>query len=153
MTEAQKRAKTNYRKKSNRTYIDFYPTEAELWEHLNKQPKKQTYIKDLIRKDLNQDMANIVRCKDCIHYTYISPDFGGECGCFSGEDRLFSPNPNEYCSKGEAKTKADTFASDVAKTAARAERETALTQVKTMMESHERWKANHPRPEHRKKDE
>lgn len=23
-----------------------------MWEHINKQPKKQTYIKDLIRKDM-----------------------------------------------------------------------------------------------------
>lgn len=53
ITEAQKRAKTKYRlEKTNRITVSFYPTEAELWEHLQKQEKKQTYIKELIRKDI-----------------------------------------------------------------------------------------------------
>ena len=53
ITEAQKRAKNKYLKeKTNRITISFYPTEAELWEHLQKQGKKQTYIKELIRKDI-----------------------------------------------------------------------------------------------------
>lgn len=52
MTEAQKRAKAKYRKKVNRLSIDFHPTEDELWEHINKQQKKQTYIKDLVRRDM-----------------------------------------------------------------------------------------------------
>lgn len=55
MTEAQKRAKKKYREKGKRMTIDFYPSEAELLEHVEKQPKKQTYIKDLIRKDMNKD--------------------------------------------------------------------------------------------------
>ena len=52
MTEAQKRAKAKYQEKVNRFTVDFYPTEAEMWEHLQNQPKKQTYIKDLIRADM-----------------------------------------------------------------------------------------------------
>lgn len=53
ITEAQKRAKDKYRlEKTNRITVSFYPTEAELWEHLQKQDKKQTYIKELIRKDM-----------------------------------------------------------------------------------------------------
>ena len=54
MTEAQKRAKAKYRQKTKRIYVDFYPTEIALIEHIEKQPKKQTYIKNLIRKDMNK---------------------------------------------------------------------------------------------------
>lgn len=47
-----RKARANYRKKVKRFTIEFYPTEADLFEHINKQPKKQTYIKNLIRKDM-----------------------------------------------------------------------------------------------------
>lgn len=53
-TEALKKAQKNYRKKMNRITLDFSPAEKEMWEHLQNQPKKQTYIKDLIRKDMNK---------------------------------------------------------------------------------------------------
>lgn len=53
ITEAQKRAKDKYRaEKVKRISIEFYPSEIELWEHLQSQEKKQTYIKELIRKDI-----------------------------------------------------------------------------------------------------
>lgn len=45
-------ARANYRRKVKRLTIEFYPTEYEIFEYINKQPKKQTYIKDLIRKDI-----------------------------------------------------------------------------------------------------
>lgn len=51
-SEAQLKAVKNYKKKVNRITIEFAPTETELWEHIQSQPKKQTYIKDLIRADL-----------------------------------------------------------------------------------------------------
>jgi hypothetical protein len=51
-SEAQLRAVKKYRKKTNRITIDFYPTEEDLWQYIQSQPKKQTYIKDLIRKDM-----------------------------------------------------------------------------------------------------
>lgn len=54
-SEAQKKAIKKYREKLNRICIDFSPAEAELWEHIQKQPKKQTYIKDLIRADMERD--------------------------------------------------------------------------------------------------
>ena len=54
-SEAQKRAMKKYREKINRICVDFSPAEAELWEHLQNQPKKQTYIKDLIRADMNKE--------------------------------------------------------------------------------------------------
>ena len=51
-SEAQKRADANYKKKVKRILVEFMPTEAAMWEHLTSQPKKQTYIKDLIRADM-----------------------------------------------------------------------------------------------------
>ena len=51
-SDAQKKAIKKYKEKLNRITIDFSPAEAELWEHIQKQEKKQTYIKDLIRADI-----------------------------------------------------------------------------------------------------
>lgn len=51
-SEAQKKARDKYNAQRNRMTIDFYPTETDLWEHLTKQEKKATYVKDLIRKDM-----------------------------------------------------------------------------------------------------
>lgn len=52
---AQLRAAQKYkREKVNRITVDFYPADADIWEHIQNQPKKQTYIKDLIRKDLEK---------------------------------------------------------------------------------------------------
>ena len=61
-SEAQKRAAKKYKAKYNketlkRITIDFYPSEAELWEHISTQPKKQTYIKNLIREDMKKERA------------------------------------------------------------------------------------------------
>ena len=52
-TDAQKKAKDKYYKeKVKRILLEFYPSDAELFEKVQAQPSKQTYIKDLIRKDL-----------------------------------------------------------------------------------------------------
>lgn len=51
-SEAQKRAMKEYRKKLNRMTLEFSPAESEIWEHLQKQPNKRTYIKSLIRADM-----------------------------------------------------------------------------------------------------
>ena len=53
-SEAQKRANKKYREKGNRITIDFYPTETDLWEHIQSQPNKQGYIKALIRADMEK---------------------------------------------------------------------------------------------------
>ncbi len=54
-TEAQYRASQKYKKeKVKRITVDFSPVDYELWEHLQNQPKKQTYIKALIRADMNK---------------------------------------------------------------------------------------------------
>ena len=53
-SDAQKKAIKKYREKLNRITIDFSPAELELWEHIQNQPKKQAYIKDLIRADMKR---------------------------------------------------------------------------------------------------
>lgn len=52
--ESQVKANKKYKANVKRFTVDFPPTEAELWEHLQKQDKKQTYIKDLIRADMEK---------------------------------------------------------------------------------------------------
>lgn len=54
-TEAQKRASRKYRAKTKKMQLEFYPTEADLITHLEKQDKKQTYIKNLIREDMRKE--------------------------------------------------------------------------------------------------
>jgi vacuolar-type H+-ATPase subunit E/Vma4 len=54
LTEAQKRAKEKYRKKGKQVVIQFYQTEKDMIAHLEKQPQKATYIKDLIRADMKK---------------------------------------------------------------------------------------------------
>lgn len=51
-SEAQLRAVKKYKEKVNRFSLEFSPAEQDLWEKLQAQPKKATYIKDLIRKDM-----------------------------------------------------------------------------------------------------
>lgn len=54
-TDAQKKAIAKYREKGLRLSIEFFAgTEKDLIEHMNKQPKKATYIKQLIREDLER---------------------------------------------------------------------------------------------------
>lgn len=54
-TEAQKKALEKYKAKVKRITVDFPPSDVELWEHLQAQGKKQTYIKDLIRADMEKN--------------------------------------------------------------------------------------------------
>jgi tRNA U54 and U55 pseudouridine synthase Pus10 len=56
-TEAQRRAVQNYKKKVKRITIDFAPSEMEMWEHIQAQDKKQTYIKSLIKADMEKGRA------------------------------------------------------------------------------------------------
>lgn len=58
MTEAQQKAKRKYLSKGKRFTVDFYPSEADLIAHLEQQEKKQTYIKDLIRADMENKSKN-----------------------------------------------------------------------------------------------
>lgn len=52
-TEAQRRAVQKYKQKVKRITLEFSPAEADLWDHIQSQDKKQTYIKDLIRQDMH----------------------------------------------------------------------------------------------------
>lgn len=58
-TDAQKRAakkyKEKYKDKVNRITTDFYPTDEELWNHVQQQENKQGYIKSLIKADMEKD--------------------------------------------------------------------------------------------------
>ena len=56
-SEAQMRANMKYKQKVKRILLEFHPTEMEMWEHLQQQEKKQTYIKNLIRADMNKEEA------------------------------------------------------------------------------------------------
>jgi len=52
-SEGKRISRSKYRAGS-RTTIEWYNTDADIVEWLNQQPKKQGYIKDLIRKDMEQ---------------------------------------------------------------------------------------------------
>lgn len=54
-SEAQKKAVKKYKEKVKRMTIEFHPSEMDLYEHIQNQPKKQTYVKDLIRADMKKD--------------------------------------------------------------------------------------------------
>ena len=56
-TAAQRKAVKKYKEKVKRITVDFYPSEEDIWQHIQNQPKKQTYIKDLIRKDMTKGEA------------------------------------------------------------------------------------------------
>ena len=53
-SEAQKKALEKYKANVKRLTVDFPPTDAELWEHLNSQQNKQGYIKSLIWADMER---------------------------------------------------------------------------------------------------
>ncbi len=56
-TEAQRKAIKKYKEKVKKLTLEFSPTEADLLEYINKQPQKQTYIKNLIRADIEKGEA------------------------------------------------------------------------------------------------
>ena len=60
MTEAQKNAKKKYRDQGKRLTVDFYPSETDLIEQIEKQPNKQGYIKSLIRADIERSKRDQV---------------------------------------------------------------------------------------------
>lgn len=53
-SDAQRRAIQKYKQKTptKKVTIEFFPSDMELLNHLQSQDKKQTYIKELIRKDI-----------------------------------------------------------------------------------------------------
>ena len=52
-TEAQKRAVQKYERENvKKILVRFYPKDADLLEHVKKQPSQNAYILDLIRRDM-----------------------------------------------------------------------------------------------------
>lgn len=55
MTDAQKRAKAKYQEKVRTFRIDVYPTETDILKKLTTVDKYGTYIKNLIRADIEKE--------------------------------------------------------------------------------------------------
>ena len=55
MTEAQKRAKAKYKEKMRTFRIDVCPSEQDILERLESQERYATYIKRLIREDIERE--------------------------------------------------------------------------------------------------
>lgn len=59
-SEAQKRANRKYRKRTmkdgtlKRIILDFYPSEHDVYDHIASHKPMATYVKDLIRKDMEK---------------------------------------------------------------------------------------------------
>lgn len=53
-TEAERKSKAKYQKTKPSILVTFYPLDYDLYEFVSKQGKKVTYIKDLIRKDMQK---------------------------------------------------------------------------------------------------
>lgn len=58
-TEAQKRARNNYRSKGKQIGLQFNEHEKDLLDYLETKPSKQGYIKDLIRQDMEKERKNV----------------------------------------------------------------------------------------------
>ncbi len=58
MSEAQKKAKAKYKAKVEELRVELYPTDADIKERIEERltagEKKATYIKRLIREDINK---------------------------------------------------------------------------------------------------
>lgn len=53
--DSQKRAREKWNAQNKKVVsIGFYPVDADLLDHLNKQANKAGYIKSLIRKDMEE---------------------------------------------------------------------------------------------------
>ncbi len=52
-TQAQLKATEKYRKQNIKSFtLKFFPADHDLYEYLQQQPKKAEYLRDLIRKDM-----------------------------------------------------------------------------------------------------
>ena len=56
LTEAGIEARRKYRAENVKGFhISFFPADADIYEHLQQQENKTAYIKNLIRKDMNEN--------------------------------------------------------------------------------------------------
>lgn len=59
VSDAQKRANANYKRRSTKTkQIVFFPDDMDLFEWVGMQPKQNAYLKELIRKDMQAHKQN-----------------------------------------------------------------------------------------------
>ena len=57
-SQAQLRANANYRKRHVKTItMSFYPADKDLFEHMEKQGGRGSYLKRLIREDMERTQA------------------------------------------------------------------------------------------------
>ena len=60
-TDAQKKAALKYKTANVHQFaLPFFPKDEDLWRHLQAQPRKAEYLRELIRDDLEK-----VRAKSC----------------------------------------------------------------------------------------
>lgn len=53
---AQRKATLKYRREHTKQLaLRFYPSDMDLWEHLERQPSKAAYVKRLIRDDMERN--------------------------------------------------------------------------------------------------
>lgn len=59
VSEAQKRANASYKRRNTKAkHIVFFPDDMDLYEWVSSQPKQNAYLKELIRKDMEEHMNN-----------------------------------------------------------------------------------------------
>ena len=58
-TEAQKKAKAEYRKKCKAVCVEFSQQEMDLYEYVASKGNKQGFIKELIRNHMNISSENL----------------------------------------------------------------------------------------------
>lgn len=54
-TEAQKKARDKYNAQRKTISLNFCPTEMDIYNHIKSQEQQQTYIKNLIRADMERN--------------------------------------------------------------------------------------------------
>ena len=56
VSDAQKRANANYRKRNMKNVsVSFFPADKDIFEHMEKQGGRGSYIKRLIREDMERE--------------------------------------------------------------------------------------------------
>lgn len=55
-SEAQRKAVAKYNKEKTKVFqLRFYPTDMDMYDHIQAQPNKQGYVKRLIREDMERN--------------------------------------------------------------------------------------------------
>ncbi|MEG0323791.1 MAG: hypothetical protein RR619_07325 [Raoultibacter sp.] len=84
VSDAKKRADEKYRKeKMKQVVVRFSPRESDLYEHLEEQPNKMGYIKQLIKDDMERGGSMNTKT----HYEFVSANKGTVTVDVTGEYR------------------------------------------------------------------